>query len=250
MADTASSPDTVQSNPPKSFLARVIGVFIEPGETFEDIARNPSWISPLILLILFSMAVVETMLAKIGMGQIVMQSLKASGRAANMDPAQLSQAVQKGAPVGAVVIQIIAAFGVPIFLLIVAGFGLLVLNGFFGQKAKFKEVFSVTCYADMPAILGSIMAIAVMFFEDPSAFNPQSPAPISLGFFLNPLTTSHALMALANSLNFIIIWFLVLMGIGLSRVSRNKVKTGSILMVFFGAWALIVIAKVGIAMLT
>jgi len=46
MADTASSPDIVQSNPPKSFLARVIGVFIEPGETFEDIARNPSWISP------------------------------------------------------------------------------------------------------------------------------------------------------------------------------------------------------------
>lgn len=250
MADTASSPDAGQSNSPMSFLARVVGVFIEPGETFEDIARHPGWISPLILLILLSMAVVETMLTKIGMSQIVMQSLKASGRAANMDPAQLSQAVQKGAPVGAVVIQIMAAFGVPIFLLIVAGFGLLVLNGFFGGKAKFKEIFSVTCYADMPAILGCIMAIAVMFFEDPSAFNPRSPAPTNLGFFLNPMTTSRAVMALANSLDVIIIWFLVLLGIGLSRVSRNKVKTGSILMVYFGAWALIVIAKVGIAMLT
>jgi len=146
-------------------------------------------------------------------------------------------------------VQVLAVVGVPIFLLIIAGFGLLVMNVFFGEKASFKQVFSVTCYADMPGILGMLMGVTVVIFGDPSSFNPQSPAPTNLGFFLNPLTTSHAFMALANSLDFIIVWFLILLAIGLSRVSRKKVASGSIFMTYVGAWLLVIIAKVGFAML-
>ena len=40
---------------------------------------------------------------------------------------------------------------------------------------------------------------------------------------MNPLTTSHAVFALATSLNFIIFWFLALLAIGLSRVVRKEV---------------------------
>jgi len=250
MTETDSPPDNAQSTPRKPFLLRVAGVFIEPGETFEDIASNPDWIAPLVLLILFSLAVSETMLARIGMSRIIMHSLEMSGRAANMSTAQLSHAVSAGAAVGAIFVQGIAVIAVPVFLLIVAGFGLLILNGFFGQKARFKQVFSVTCYADMPAILGCIMAIAVMFFADPDAFNPQSPAPTNLGYFLNPQTTSHALMAVANSLDFIIVWFMILLAMGLSRVAQRKVKTGSIFGICAGVWVLVILAKVGFAMLT
>jgi hypothetical protein len=250
MADTASSLETPQSTPPMSFLSRLLGVFIEPGETFEDIARNPGWIAPLILLIVFSEAFTQAMLAKIGMARIIMHSIQQSGRAAQMDPAQLNQAIARGSQIGAIIVQILGLLTVPIFLLVIAGFGLLVLNVLFGKKASFKQVFSVTCYADMPGILGILMGIVVMFFGDPAAFNPQSPAPTNLGYFLNPLTTSHAFMALANSLDFIIVWFLILLAIGLSRVVQKKVKTGSIFLTFAGAWILIILAKVGFAMLS
>lgn len=250
MTETDSLPDNVQSTPRKPFLLRVVGVFIEPGETFEDIAANPDWIAPLILLVLFSLSVAETMLARIGMRRIIMHTLEANGQASSMNAAQLSRAESIGATVGAIFVQGIAVFAVPIFLLIVAGVGLLILNGFFGQKARFKQVFAVTCYADMPAILGCIMAIAVMFFADPDAFNPRSPAPTNLGYFLNPQTTSHALMALANSLDFVIIWFIILLAMGLSRVVKRKVKTGSIFGIYAGMWVLVILAKVGIAVLT
>ena len=250
MAEIDPSSETPQSTPSMSFVSRVMGVFIEPGETFEDIARNPGWIAPLVLLVLASLVFTETMLAKVGITRIIMHSLQQSGQAARMDPAQLNQAIQRGAPVGAIVIQVLGVVGVPIFLLIIAGFGLLVLNVFFGEKASFKQVFSVTCYADMPGILGILMGVAVLVFGDPASFNPQSPAPTNLGFFLNPLTTSHAFMALANSLDFIIVWFLILLAIGLSRVSRKKVGSGSIFMTYVGAWLLVIIAKVGFAMLS
>ena len=249
MADTDIPPDAPQSASPKPFLVRLIGIFIEPGETFDDIARKPDFIAPLILMILVSLAVAETMLAKIGMGRIILNTLTQSGQAARMEPAQLSQAIERGAVIGSVLVQVSAVVFVPLFLLVVAGFGLLVLNGFFGERARFKEVFSATCYAYLPGIVGGVMAIAVMVFGDPDYFNPRIPAPTNPGFFLNPLTTSHAVFALASSLDIVVFWFLILLAIGLSRVSREKVKASSIFMTYFGAWVLIVIVKVGFALL-
>jgi|SRR5690348_5592002 len=235
--------------PARSFASRLLGIFIEPGTTFEDIARKPDWLSPLIVLVLVSFATVETMLMKIGASQIAMQSIQQSGRATNVDPAQLGQIAQRSAGVLRIVMPAGGLVGVPIFLLIVAGFGLLALNVFFGKHAKFKDVFSVTCFANLPAMLGALMAIAVVLFGDADAFNVRNPAPDSLGFFMNPLTTSHAVYALATSLNFIIFWFLALLAIGLSRVVRKEVKAGSIFLVYLGAWVLVVAAKVGLAMM-
>jgi hypothetical protein len=249
MADPGPSNDALQDTPAKPFLSRLIGVFIEPGETFEDIARKPDWIAPLILLTLVSLAVVETMLAKIGIHRIIMQSLTLSGQAAKMDPAQLAQVVERSAAIYSKVMPITAIVGASIFMLVVAGFGLLVLNVFFGQRAKFKQVFSVSCYANMPGILSAVMAIVVIFYGDLDAFNPRNVAPTNPGFFMNPLTTSHAVFALASSLDFITFWFMALLAIGLSRVAGKKVKTSTIFLTYLGAWALLVIAKVGIAVL-
>jgi len=86
-------------------------------------------------------------------------------------------------------------------------------------------------------------------FGDADAFKVRNPAPDSLGFFMNPLTTSHAVYVLATSLNFIIFWFMALLAIGLSRVVRKEVKAGSIFLVYLGAWVLVVAAKVGLAMM-
>ncbi len=249
MADIDPPPDAGQALAPKPFLSRLIGVFIEPGETFEDIVRKPDFVAPLILLALVSLGVAETMLAKVGISRIILHSLQASGRASMMDSAQLNQAIQRGAPVASALMQAMSVVGVLFFLLVVAGFGILILNVFFGQRARFKEVFSATCYAYMPSIVGAGMAIAVVLFGNPDFFNPSTPAPTNLGFFLNPLTTSHVVFAVASSVDIIIVWFLILLSIGLSRVSRNAVKAGSIFLTYFGAWMLLVMVKVGFALL-
>ncbi len=247
MADTGASINAVQDTPAKSFLSRLIGIFIEPGETFEDIARKPDFIAPLVLLILVSFAVAEAMIMKIGIYRIIMQSLTLGGQAAKMDPEQLNTVVQRSAAIYSKVIPIIALLGTPVFLLIAAGFGILVLNVFFAQRASFKQVFSVTCYANLPSIVGAVMAGMVMFYGDPDSFNPRNVAPTNPGYFMNPLTSSHALLAVASSLDVIVLWFLVLLAMGLARVSQNKVKAGSIFLTYLGVWALLVIAKVAMA---
>jgi hypothetical protein len=250
MNDINSSPQFGEGLRSKSFLQRFSGVFTEPGKVFEDIVSKPDFIGPLVLLILVSVAVTETMLSKIGMQRIIHASIAQSRQASSLSPAQINQAIERGAAIASVFAHVSALFGVPIFLAAVAGIGLIVLNGIFGVHVGFKKVFSVVCYADLPSVLAGVMAMAVMLFGDPDHFNPQSPAPSNPGFFLNPRETPRPVLALASSFDIFVLWFLILLAIGLSRVSGGAVKSRSIFFIYFGLWMILVVAKVGFAAFT
>ena len=42
---------TPEPVPSKSFVARLVGVFFSPGETFADVARRPDFIIPLLIMV-------------------------------------------------------------------------------------------------------------------------------------------------------------------------------------------------------
>ena len=235
--------------PAQSFPERLLGIFISPAETLADVARKPDFMAPLILGVLGAIAVTETMLWKIGMERIVRMSIEQSGRASSMSPEQMDQAVHQGARIGAIFAHIGGIVVPPIFLLIIAGLGLLIVNLIFGAQAKFKTVFSLICYANLVSLLGSLMAVAVIFFGDPDHFNAQNPVPSNVGFFLNPREVSKPLYALASSADIFTIWFLILIAVGLAEGTGRKVKPLSIFLVYAGFWVIWILVKVGLAMI-
>jgi hypothetical protein len=235
--------------PAQSFPERLMGIFISPGETLADVARKPDFLAPLILLVLGAIAVTETMLWKIGMERIVRMSIEQSSRASSMSPEQMDQAVHQGARIGGILAHVGGVVGPPIGLLIIAGLGLLIVNLILGAQAKFKTVFSLICYADLVTLLGALMAVAVILFGDPDHFNAQNPVPANVGFFLNPREVSKPLYSLASSADIFTIWFLILIGIGLSEGTGRKVKPLSIFLVFAGFWVVWILVKMGLSML-
>jgi hypothetical protein len=245
MGDAVVNPAEPEA-PALSFPERLMGVFISPGETFEDVARKPGFWAPLITLILGSVAVVETMLWKIGMERIVRMQLSQNSRTASMSPEDLDKIVAAQVKYGAIFAHVV---GPPIGLLVIAGIGILIVNVIFGARSSFKTVFSLVCYADLVTLLGAIMSIALMFFGDPDHFNSANPVPGNVGFFLNPHDVSKPLYALASSADIFSIWLLILLGIGLSKGTGGKVKPTPIFLVFTGIWLLWVLAKVGLSMI-
>jgi hypothetical protein len=249
MSTPVSVPPVEGPAAPGSFLSRFAGVFFSPRDTFADIARNPGFIAPLIALIVSSVAVTEAMLAKIGMERIVRTSIEQSKRASSMTSEQMQQAVEQGVRIGSVIAHLSGLLGGPIFMAIVAGIGLLIVNGIFGAQANFKTAFSISCYGYLVAVLGALMALAMIFFGDPEHFNAQNPMPSNVGFFLNPLETSKPWMALASSFDIFSLWFMALLGIGFSEATGRKAKALSVFLVYFGLWMIIVLGKVGLSML-
>ena len=232
-----------------SLIGRFFGVFFSPGETFEDVARKPDFIFPLVVGIVASVALVETMLWKIGAEQIVRHSLETSGRASSMSPEQMAQTVHNGATITSIIMHVSGVLGAPIFLLIIAGIGILFLNAILGAKASFKAVFSATCYAGLVRLVMVVMAVPLIFMGDAEHFNPQNPVPTNIGFFLDQASTSKALYSLASSADVVTVWFLIILAIGLSKVTGGKTKTSTIFFMYFGAWMLWVLGSAGLALL-
>lgn len=232
---------------PKSFVSRVVGVFLSPGETFADVVRKPDIIAPLIIGILATIAFSEIMLAKIGMERIVRMQFEQSGRASSMTPDQVDQAVSQGVKFGTILTHAIGLLGAPIGILIVAAVGLGIANLIFGAKTNFKTAFAVTCYAGMISVLGALVGILVMLFGDPEHFNPNAPVPTSLAFFMDQTHTSKALFALATSLDLFTFWYMAILGIGFAAATGGRSKPLTVFFAFVAVWAVYVLAKVGIA---
>jgi hypothetical protein len=233
--------------PPRSFWSRWIGVYISPGEAFQDISRKPDFIFPLLVTVLSAVAITETMLAKVGMERIIRNSLEMSGRAAKMSAEQLQQAVDQGKGIGSILAHVGGVLGAPIYLLIVAAVGLAIVNAIFGSPISFKKAFAVTCYANLCGFVGALMVLAMILFGDLEHFNPENPSPTNVGFFLNPLETSKPLLTFASSFDLFTIWFVILLRIGFSHATGGKVKARSIFLVYFGLWMVWVLGKVGLA---
>jgi hypothetical protein len=248
MSITAAPSGMAEGSGAMSFGQRLVGVFLEPRKTFADIARFPDFVAPLVIVLVASIAVAEVMVSKIGMEKIVRYSLEHSSRAAQMTPEQMDQAVAQGAKVGAIIAHAGAVIVPPLFVLILAGIGIIAVNAIFGGKVNFKAAFSIACWADIVSVLAALMAVLMMLFGDTEHFNPQNFTPTNLGFFLPP-DASKPLMALATSLDIFSFWLMALLGIGFSEATGGKVKALSVFLVYFGLWVLVVITKMAFATL-
>jgi len=249
MSVALSTSPEVEPQPSQSFWKRWIGVFVAPGATFADVARKPDFLAPMIVLVAASVAIAESTIAKIGMERIVRTALEHSSRGSSMTPEQLESVVRRGAEFATIFGHVGGVVLPPILMLIVAGIGLVIVNGIFGGEVNFETAFSIACYAWLVKIVQVIMSLAIIWFGDPETFNPESQAPTNVGFFLPPFETSRPLMVLASSADVFTVWNLVLLGIGFSRASQQKVKASSVFMIFFGVWLVYVLGRAGLATL-
>lgn len=234
----------------QSFLERLIGVFVSPGETFADIARSPDFIAPLVIMVILTAAGTELFLWKIGLEPVVRYAIEHSSRGAQMTPDQIDQAL-KIVPIQTIITHILGPLYAPIICLIDALLALFLIKTIFGQEINFKTAFSVPCYAFLVGIIPALMGMALIFFGDPEHMivNPNNPAPTTIGFFLNPPDVSKPVLTLASAFDIFTLWFLVLLGIGYSEATGRKVSATTAIFSFFGIWLLWVLVKLGLSFL-
>ena len=228
---------------------RFWGIIFDPVRTFAVIVCRPDFWAPLLALAGVAAAAAEILLRRFGMAEIVRRSIELSGRAGRITPEQMQRAVSQGARVGSVAAHLRAPVSVTLFLLVVAAIGSAILKAIYGLPIDFKTAFAVVAYADLPAALAGLLAIAVVAFGDPARLNPGNIHPTNIGFYLSPLSVSRPLYALAASIDVSTVWFMGLFSIGLAAAVKGKVRPRSIFFCLLGLWAVWVAVKVGFAAL-
>ena len=248
MSAPVSAPPVERPPAPGSFPSRFAGVFFSPRETFADIARNPDWITPLVVIILASVIVSEVILAKIDLAPLMRAAIEHSSRASQLSPEQMDQQVQIVARFTAALMH--AGFLLGILLMVVtAAIGMGIMGGIWGVPVTFKKSLSITSYAYLTHALAWIMAIVMVLFGDREHFNLRNPIPTNPGFFMNPFEGSKPLLTLASMVDLFAFWFMALLGVGFSEASQRKVRAVPVFLSFLGVWAIVTLLLMGLSML-
>jgi len=138
----------------KSVLERIIGIFTSPRATMEDIAARPTWVLPLILVVVASMA------SGYFLQDVIADNAIAQMREKNQDiPDEQIEMTVKWTKISSWVAPIIAT---PIIYLFLAGVLMLVGSVILGGEAKFKPLFSMACWSGIITILSSLVNVPVM----------------------------------------------------------------------------------------
>jgi len=228
-------------------FSRIVGVFFEPSKTFKDIAERPTWIVPMILVILAIMGVTTAMSQRIGWDRILRHQMETNSRLQQLPADQREQSLalqEKFASVGGYVFAVV---GVPVVDLIMAAVLLGIAGGLMGGGMRFKQVFAVVSYSGLPGIVSAILTVLVIFLKNPDDFNMQNPLAFNVGAFMDPNTASKFMYSLASSLDLFVLWTILLIATGLKAAAGKKLTFTGALVAVLLPWAVVVLGKAALA---
>lgn len=245
-ADALQSP-TLPLPPPKNFFQRFIGVIISPTETFQDIARKPDVLVPMIVFVLLSYATSFFTIPKIDWESVTAQQTEAmKAKNPNMSQSDIDRVTKITQAFGKVMGWIGPIIGI-IMWLIIAGVLFLAFKLFGGQQT-FKQALSTLLYSWVPMVLYGIV-LAIIIAARPGNWDPTHMATIvkSNPAFLVDMKEHAALFSLLSAIDIFTIWTLILLIIGFaicSKTSRAKAAT-----IIISLWAIVVLVKAAFAAL-
>jgi hypothetical protein len=237
-------------------FARITGVFFEPGKTFEDIGRRPSWLMPLLLVILAGIGFAFMLGQQVGWDQVVNQERNISPKVAermeqsmaNVPPEQRQRAMEMQTKVMAPARYYAQAIlGPPIGALVRSALILLIAGVMMSAGLRFKQIFAVVCFASLPRIIESLLkaVVVVLKKQEVNIFNTLTS---NLGAFMDMSTSPRFLYALAGAFDVFTIWTMLLMAVGLSAAAgRKRLSFGGALFAVAGPWLLLVLLGASLA---
>ena len=203
-----------------STAATLTGIFFEPGRTFAALRARPRFLVAGLILLVLTIGVTALVYQRIDMGQYIRDKMERSQRNAS----QTEQQKEMGVKIG----KIVGAIGIPasVPLTIAAGAGLYMLGVLaFGGSISYKQSLAVWVYSSLPpAILGSVVAVLVLFLKASDTIDPEHLLVTNPGAFMGP-ESSPVLVAVLSQFDLLRFAGLVLAAIGLRKVAR--ISSGS-----------------------
>lgn len=216
-------PSSDSAAPPMGEAGRLTGVFFDPKKAFADIAARPSWIVPVVLLIVAAIAFTYCYTTHIGWEGYMRQTMETNPSTQNLPADQREARIAAGAKFAPIFGYVGSVIFIPVAALVMGGVLLLMCNMMgAGGTLKFKQMFGISAYAMLPGLISSILAIVVMFIKNPEEFNLRNPLVFNLGAFMEPPPNSGKLVySLASSIDLFTFWTIALLAVGITAASRK-----------------------------
>lgn len=217
------APDAALAAEPMSEFDRLLGVLFDPQPAFADVAARPvRWWVPLLLLTVLAMAVTHFYTQRVGWERFFRHQMETNPRAAERIPAdRREEVIRQQAEITSKFAYFSTLLAWPVITLVVAGVFLFVFNILLGSELTFRNVYAATCYAQLPHLLGGLVALALLFVKDPADYDLENPVASNIGAFLNPNSFPRWALTLGSAIDVFSIWVLVLLATGFAAAGRR-----------------------------
>jgi hypothetical protein len=240
---TAAVPETPQHI---GAFGRIIGAIINPRPTFEDIARKPGWLLPILLLIILSLTITTVFGKRVGWRAFMEKQLAQNSRVQQMTPEQRENLINQQVKFAPIFGYAFGVIGFPIVVVIVAAIFMGIFNATSSAALDFKTSLGVVTHSYMPFVIASLLGVLILCLKPPDQIDLQNLVASNAGTFLSS-DAPKWLLALCTSLDIFTFWVLGLMAFAYSAVRPKKIKFGSALTWIVGLWVVFVLVKVGFA---
>jgi hypothetical protein len=223
---------------PKSLPARFFGVLTSPQETFRSIVAHPAWFGMLattvILVALFTVLPMTTEEGKQATLDQQVSQMEAFGR--HVDDTQYER-MRQGMALAPYFTGISILIFAPVMAAIISGILFAVFNAALGGEASFKQLFSVVVHA------GAVSTLSAVFTGPLNYLRGAVGSATNLGVLLPMIDEKSFLGRLLGMTDLFIIWWLIVMAIGLAVLYRRRTQPIAIsLLVVYAVIALCVAA--------
>jgi hypothetical protein len=246
---SAATPTPVPATTDNSF-SRIFGVLFAPKRTFESIVRRPTWILPLVLLALFSVAVIFVFGQRVGWRAFMIRQDQQSARAQKqmeaMTPEQRESMLDTQTKVAPIFAYVGVVLGPFIIAVVVAAVFMLAFNLIGGAKIGFAPSLAIIAHSLVPGIIAALLGILILFLKDPSTVDLEHLVASNPGAFLSG-DSPKWLLTLLTSFDLFIFWQVILMAVGFSVADPKKISFGKAFATVLAVWLIYIALKVGLA---
>ncbi|RME00828.1 MAG: YIP1 family protein [Calditrichaeota bacterium] len=229
MQESISEPTGTQPATRTNQISRMIGVLFAPGETMKNIASQPTWVFPLVIIILVSVAsgyLLQDLVWQRALEQI------------QNNPNVTQQQLEISEKITRISTWAAPVLAVPIMYLIIAGLFLFTGNVLLGGEARFKTAFSVVCWSGMVSVLGAIVTIPIMRSRG------ELTSITSLTFLAPGADIKSATYFILSQLDLFYVWWVAVLGVGMAAVYNFPIKKG--IMTVAAWWVFYILVVAGI----
>ena len=223
----------------KNLLARFIGVFTAPRETFAAVAASPKWLGMLalttIIVATFTALPLTTDAGKQAAIDQQVTQMQSFGMTVND---QMYEKLQKGAGRMPYVTGISVLVVSPIMALIISGILFAIFNAAMGGEASFKQVFAVLAHAS------AISAVSAIFSGIINYFRGSMGSVANLGALMPMLPENSFAGRLLGMVDIFLIWYVIVLAMGLAVLYRRRTQPIAISLLTVYAVIAIVIALI------
>lgn len=245
-ATTTAAPQAPQSI---GAIGRIIGAIVNPRPTFEDIARKPSWLAPLLALIIIQCAITFIFGQRVGwrsfMEKQIAQSAMAQRQMEQLSPEQRQQAIEQRAKIAPIIGYAGIIIGAPLVAVIVSAIFLGIFNAASSAGLDFKTSFGIVSHSYMPGLIAGLLGILLLYIKAPDQIDLQNLVASNVGAALSG-DSPKWLQALGTSIDVFSFWIIGLMAFGYSVARPKKVSLSTGLTWVIALWAVYVLVKVGL----